>query len=87
MVTLQRDTYKWEFLFLGADLDSIEVAQSYGFLRANAAVYQPNAKGSRALFSATARAASSYRTGAAGGQSLNVQEEYNKAFLEEKEDK
>lgn len=36
VITEQRDKYKWEFLFLGANIDSVSVASKIGFNATNA---------------------------------------------------
>ena len=35
MVTLQQDVYKWQFVFLGADIDAMSAGQGMGFSRAS----------------------------------------------------
>lgn len=42
-VTKQRDTYKWQFIYLGANQDAIKEASSIGIPHQHAFTYQPNA--------------------------------------------
>jgi hypothetical protein len=42
----QEDKYKWEFMFLGADINSVHEATTWGIKSANAAVYNLNDIGS-----------------------------------------
>lgn len=83
LITQQRDVYKWEFTFLGADLNAIEVAQSMGVMVQNAAMYSASPKGMRAAMASVNAVSRQYR-GGAGGQSLfNVQDVYDSAVKEE----
>lgn len=45
----QRDTYKWTFMFLGANQDAIAEAQKYGIKQDFALTYASNAKGLESL--------------------------------------
>lgn len=42
MVRKQTDTYKWEFVYLGADQDAITVAHNYGFKGTHATTFVPS---------------------------------------------
>jgi hypothetical protein len=46
----QRDNYKWEFVFLGANQDAIQEGQSLGFMASHAMNYAASAIGTRALY-------------------------------------
>jgi hypothetical protein len=62
MIKHQTEVYNWTFLFLGAGLDAIAVAQSYGIMSMNAAAYSANDKGANAVFASTSKVASSLRS-------------------------
>ena len=42
MITEQRDVYKWDFVYLGADQNAIETAVTMGIDAASAMTYKPN---------------------------------------------
>lgn len=46
----QRDAYKWEFVFLGANQDAIQEGESLGIQAMNAMNYAASAIGTRALY-------------------------------------
>jgi hypothetical protein len=66
MITHQRDKYKWEFVFLGANQDAIQVGGSIGVGAANSMTYAANAVGTAQAFASTGKNLRSMR---AGGQS------------------
>ena len=45
MVTLQQDTYKWQFVFLGADINAIAVGGNLGFARGATMDFAKTTKG------------------------------------------
>ena len=51
MITHQRNVYKWEFIFLGANIDAIETAESIGISRKRAKTYTASPDGCRSTFS------------------------------------
>ena len=65
MVERQRDRYGWEFLFLGAHIDAIEVAGRFG-VQANRAVnYECDSEGTQLNYEVLSKAVSRVRTCAA----------------------
>lgn len=60
-IKLQQDTYKWQFLFLGSNVDAYAEAQSLGISRERAATYSANPLGTKSAGSAVGKAVSSYR--------------------------
>jgi hypothetical protein len=61
MISHQRDTYKWEFMFIGANQDAVLSAEAIG-ISANAALtYAANAEGTEEAFGSIARNVASYR--------------------------
>jgi uncharacterized protein YegL len=59
MIKLQREKYQWDFVFLGADLNAIEVAAKLNIN--NAAVYHANAVGSVQAFNSVSNAVGASR--------------------------
>jgi len=70
----QTNTYKWQFLFLGANQDAIATAASLNIDAANAASYIADKIGSRTNSKAMSRKLSAMRKMAMGA-SMNVQEQ------------
>ena len=65
MVERQRDRYGWEFLFLGANIDAIEIAGRFG-VQANRAVnYECDSEGTQLNYEVLSKAVSRVRTCAA----------------------
>jgi hypothetical protein len=52
MISHQRETYAWEFVFLGANQDAIAAASSIGIPSSNAMTYANNQAGNRAAYEA-----------------------------------
>jgi len=63
MVSEQEDTYKWRFLFLGANIDAFAEGGNLGFAMANTAQYDASAMGTRALYSSVTNFVSDSRSG------------------------
>lgn len=63
LITRQRDKYKWEFVFLGANQDAISTAASYGIGAANSMTYAANAGGVKGMTASLGRNMSNFRTG------------------------
>lgn len=64
MIKHQRDFYSWEFLFLGAGLDSITVAQSYGIPATHAAVMHAGGQGLNTGLNSLNQTVGAYRASA-----------------------
>jgi hypothetical protein len=63
LITLQRDTYKWEFVFLGANQDAIMTASQMGIPMASSMTYAANSQGTQHAFASVSNMTSSYRAG------------------------
>lgn len=50
MIERQKEKYGWEFLFIGANIDAIETAASFGIARNRAVNYRADEKGTRVLY-------------------------------------
>lgn len=61
MVKHQSDTYSWEFVFMGANIDSFAEASSLGVSTQNTMNYAPTAAGTRGLYKTVSENMSSYR--------------------------
>lgn len=61
MITLQRDTYKWEFIYLAANQDAIKEASHIGIASANAFNYVGTPQGTRNIYNVISNTVSSFR--------------------------
>jgi|SRR4029077_2225324 len=68
MVRHQTDAYKWQFVFLGANMDSYSVAANTGFYASNVMNFATNDTGVHHAFASTIRSTTMYRT----GQTVNM---------------
>jgi len=66
MVERQKEKYGWEFLFLGANIDAIEVAGRFGIRADRAVNYECDAKGNEVNFKVLSKAVSCVRNCAPG---------------------
>lgn len=57
----QTDVYSWEFLFLGANIDSAAMGRSIGISEINTADYAYSAKGIDSVYATLSNAVSNYR--------------------------
>lgn len=63
MIRHQRDAYKWEFVFLGANQDAMAVGQSIGVAAANNITFAANSVGTQSLYHSTSSNLASFRMG------------------------
>ena len=63
MIRRQEERYGWEFVFVAANIDAVETAESIGIRRERAANYSPDAVGTERLYCAMSEAVMSYRKG------------------------
>jgi len=63
MVKRQQETYNWEFVFLGANIDSFAEGDKMGYSLNSTANYEPSVKGMEALYSALSRSVTDTRNG------------------------
>ena len=61
MVERQQKKYGWQFLFLGANIDAVETARSYGIDRKGAVQFESDSLGHKLNYCAVDRAVSSIR--------------------------
>ena len=69
MVERQRAAYKWEFVFLGANMDAIAEGGQMGFAAGASMNIAPDAAGIKAAYLSTSRLTASYRSGQAKNMS------------------
>ena len=62
----------WQFLFLGANLDSFAEASTWGLNAASVANFNATSAGTRSAYGAVSKTLSSYRSGNSRGVSLNT---------------
>ena len=75
MVERQKDTYHWEFLFLGANMDAIKVARRFG-IQANRAVnYECDSEGTALNFEVMSRAVSCARMSSSAAKMREAMDE------------
>jgi hypothetical protein len=81
MIKHQREAYKWEFVFLGANQDAMAVGQSIGVAPGNSMTYEANTAGTQSAFASVATNAVRYRSSACGdmGFSKEDRDEQEKA--------
>jgi hypothetical protein len=63
MIELQKGTYKWEFVFLGANFEACEVGESYGIGGLSSLKYAANASGCACMAASLADNVTAYRCG------------------------
>ena len=61
MITHQKVKYGWEFIFLGANIDSAETAESFGIGRDMAADYNADSEGTRLNYEVISQTVSDLR--------------------------
>lgn len=63
MVIHQREKYQWEFVFLGANIDAMTTADSFGILRGSTMQYTANVASTKALYGVVGRSVSNFKSG------------------------
>jgi hypothetical protein len=66
LIKQQEDTYSWEFLFFGADMDAVSVGRSMGFAADRSLSYGASAQGVGGAYAAAASYTSRARSGGSG---------------------
>lgn len=61
MIKRQKDEYGWEFLFLGANIDAVETAKSFGINKDRAVNYHCDSKGTQLNYEVISDAVSAVR--------------------------
>lgn len=79
LVTRQREQYKWEFVFLGANIDAVAVGTGMGIPRGATMTYAPSTAGVTNTSSVLSGAMRSYR--GPGGQSVSFSDDDREAAM------
>lgn len=69
MIERQKEKYGWEFLFIGANIDAVETARSFGIDESRAVNYKADKTGTKVLYNCVAQAVCNVR--ASGGKALS----------------
>ena len=64
MIEHEQKKYGWEFLFIGANIDAIATAKSYGIRPDNAVNYHADREGTAVVYEAVSEAVTNMRCGA-----------------------
>ena len=83
MVERQKSKHGWEFLFLGADIDAVDVADRIGISRNRAQNYHKDREGIALSYSVVGEAVASFRRAPGGSQladswSAEIEEDYTR---------
>ena len=78
MIELQQNKYNWNFLFLGANIDSFSEADSIGISKNLTANYKPSMSGTSDLYDSVSAAVSSVRRSEKGKVASNWSDKLNK---------
>lgn len=65
MIERQKSKYGWEFLFIGANIDAVETAKSFGISQDKAVDYIADSEGTEIVYGAVSKAVSAVRCAAA----------------------
>lgn len=63
MISRQKESYGWEFIFLGANIDAITTAANFGISEEFAVKYHADKEGTRLNYESVSNVVSSYRKG------------------------
>lgn len=79
MVATQENTYKWRFLFLGANIDAFTEGGNLGFASVNTAQYDASSIGTQVLYSSVASFVSDVRARSATADTSTLTDYMDKA--------
>ncbi len=79
MIERQKDKYGWEFLFLGANIDAVQTARTFGIDESRAVNYHADSVGTRTLYENVAEAVACVRACVPLGADWkrNIEDDYN----------
>jgi hypothetical protein len=66
MIKHQTDVYSWDFIFIGANQDAIQVGATMGFNMGNSMTYAANSVGTTCAFTSMSEKMTLYRSGSLG---------------------
>ena len=80
MIQRQKETYGWEFLFIGANIDAVETAEAFGIGADRAVNYHADRAGTTVLYDTVSEAVAGVRGGAPlqASWARNIEEDYNR---------
>ncbi len=80
MIEKQKERYGWEFIFIGANIDSVQTASKIGIGADRAVNYVHDGEGTRIMYDTVARAASNMRCSRpmSAGWADEINEDYKK---------
>ena len=80
MIEKEKAKYGWEFLFLGANIDSVETARNFGIAENRAVNYHPDSKGTAIAYGAVAETVCQFRASAQLGDNWSeaINNDYEK---------
>jgi hypothetical protein len=89
MISHQRDVYKWEFVFLGANQDAITTAANLGIQASHSITYAATPAGVQQVFKSVSKHLADYRAGVSANVEFSDEdrEEQRKAGLTESKNK
>ncbi len=61
LIERQKETYGWEFVFLGANIDAVKTAQQFGINADRAQSYHADREGSQVVYASLAKATATFR--------------------------
>ena len=79
MIETQKEKYGWEFLFIGANIDAVETAASFGIERNRAVNYNADSKGTQILYETLSAPICAMRADAAISDDWgkNIEDDFN----------
>ena len=83
MIERQKTKYGWEFLFLGANMDAVETAGTFGIAAERAVTYRADSRGTRLNYDVLSEAISDIRCDAAISPSWKSRIEQNESSKQE----
>ena len=83
MIERQKTKYGWEFLFLGANMDAVETAGTFGIAAERAVTYRADSRGTRLNYDVLSEAISDIRCDAALSPSWKSRIEQNEGSKQE----
>ncbi|PXX67074.1 hypothetical protein DFR70_103830 [Nocardia tenerifensis] len=75
LITQQQEVYDWNFLFLGANMDAVEIGTQMGFLRRNSITYAAAPQGVSGVFRAASASSARLQRGAKRGGFTDAERE------------
>ena len=80
MVEHQKTVYQWEFVFLGANIDSFGTASSLGVSSFSVSNYDASSHGTKSALRGVSTYTASLRSSAGGGSAVSMAEAYAKSM-------